>query len=182
MLGFCLCRFLLPRLQQHNTKTITYAVVLNPRRPQEQARISRSFSPLIIMNAPPPRQSLFPGAAPNFSQGPISTSHLSSLSTSLQSLRQSVDVLHHTNGLLQRSVADVPRLTTVLTAKRHYDVVTEGKVMQAKKQLEEEVRPHINELIRRAEEMVGAEEAAAKRARNKVSILELSNPLLRCRH
>lgn len=134
------------------------------------------------MNAPPPRQSLFPGAAPNFSQGPISTSHLSSLSTSLQSLRQSVDVLHHTNGLLQRSVADVPRLTTVLTAKRHYDVVTEGKVMQAKKQLEEEVRPHINELIRRAEEMVGAEEAAAKRARNKVSILELSNPLLRCRH
>lgn len=42
--------------------------------------------------------------------------------------------------------------------------------MQAKKQLEEEVRPHINELIRRAEEMVGAEEAAAKRARNKVSV------------
>lgn len=125
------------------------------------------------MNAPMPRQSIFPGsasaAASQFSTGPISTSHLASLQSALHSLHHTVDVLSHTNQLLGSSVADVPRLATVLTSKRHFDVVTETKVAEAKKQLEDEVRPHLKELIQRGEEGVEREEAAARRARNKVS-------------
>lgn len=123
------------------------------------------------MNAPMPRQSLFPGAAAasRLPQEAVSTSHLSYLNSSLQSLQSTVDVLSHTNNLLSDYVQDVPRLITALSSKRHYDVVTESKVNEARKQLQDEVAPHLAELIRLSEQGVVQEEADARRARNKVS-------------
>lgn len=120
------------------------------------------------MNAPMPRQSIFPGAAGPLHQAPISTSHLQSLHTCLEQLHQTVQVLSHTNSFLDEATSDIPRLHTALTSKRHYDVVTEAQVNEAKKQIEDEIRPHLNELMRRGEEGVEKEEANARRARNKV--------------
>ena len=74
----------------------------------------------------------------------------------------------HTNSFLDEATSDIPRLHTALTSKRHYDVVTEAQVNEAKKQIEDEIRPHLNELMRRGEEGVEKEEANARRARNKV--------------
>ncbi|CAO1620296.1 unnamed protein product [Sympodiomycopsis kandeliae] len=124
------------------------------------------------MNAPMPRQSIFPGSGgPQFTSGPISTSHLTSLQASIQSLEHSVNVLGHTNAMLSESVADVPRLNTVLMSKRHFDVVSASQVSEAKKQLEDEVRPHLKELLKRGEQEVERESALARRSKNKVSQL-----------
>lgn len=119
-----------------------------------------------------PRASLYPGMAAQGYDQPqphpsgSSTPHL--LSSSLSSLSQSVSILQHTNSLLSHCVSDVPRLCLALTSRRHFDVVTEGTVQEAKRRIEDEMRPLLRELIQRGEEGVGREEMAARRARNKV--------------
>ncbi|CAO1619785.1 unnamed protein product [Parajaminaea phylloscopi] len=131
-----------------------------------------------------PRQSIFPGMAsgpgsashdyPGYgdaSSSSASTQHLASLQASLSSLTQTVEVLQHTNSLLSDAVADVPRLSTALTSKRHFDVVSDGTVQEAKKQIEDEIRPLLKELIAKGEEGLAREEANARRNRNKVSQL-----------
>lgn len=98
-----------------------------------------------------------------------SSTHLASLRSSLSSLSQTVEILSHTNSLLLASVSDVARLSTVLTSKRHFDVVTEGTVQEAKRQIEDEIRPLLKELISRGEEGVSREEVNSRRCRNKVN-------------
>lgn len=121
------------------------------------------------MNAPMPRQSIFPGSTTSINNAASSTSHLTQLQNCLESLDHTTNVLAHTNGILSDSVSDVPRLNTVLQSRRHFDVVTESQVLEAKKQLEDEVRPHLKELLKRGEEEVERETANAKRVKNKVS-------------
>lgn len=99
-----------------------------------------------------------------------SNAHLSSLQTCLSSLSQTCTILSHTNDLLAQSNTDVSRLNVSLTSKRHFDVVTENTVDVAKKQIEDEIRPLLKELIARGEESVGREEQNARRARNKVRL------------
>lgn len=123
------------------------------------------------MNAPMPRQSIFPGSTTATTSAASSTSHLTHLQNCLESLDHTTNVLAHTNGILSDSVSDVPRLTTVLQSRRHFDVVTESQVLEAKKQLEDEVRPHLKELLKRGEEEVERETANARRLKNKVSTM-----------
>lgn len=134
------------------------------------------------MHAPMPRQSIFPGSTSSVLPDAISTSHLTSLQTCLDSLDHTVTVLSHTNGILSESVSDVPRLNTVLTSKRHFDVVSQSQVVEAKKQLEDEVRPHMKELLRRGEEEVERENASARRAKNKVRVWLAPRSLCIARH
>lgn len=108
----------------------------------------------------------YPGSGPSSSSSSSSTAHL--LSSSLSSLSQTVSILQHTNSLLSHCVSDVPRLTLAMTSRRHFDVVTEGTVQEAKRRIEDEMRPLLRELIQRGEEGVGREEMGARRVRNKV--------------
>lgn len=140
--------------------------------------LNRSFTTYGATDPPTmtsvPRQSLYPGMAStssHYGDDASSSTHLASLQSALSSLSQTVQIFSHTNSLLAASVADVPRLSTALTSKRHFDVVTEGTVLDAKRQMEDEIRPLLKELIARGEDGVAREEANARRARNKVRIL-----------
>lgn len=54
------------------------------------------------------------------------------------------------NDTLEFAIQDHPRLMTVLKSRRHFDLVSQRDIEQAREHVAAEVRPHIDELVRRA--------------------------------
>ncbi|PQE06207.1 DASH complex subunit spc19 protein [Rutstroemia sp. NJR-2017a BBW] len=73
------------------------------------------------------------------------------LSSSVASLRSSLTTLDNSISILDAGISDFPRLKTVLSATRHFELTPQSHLLQAQKSLSEELSPAIETLLARTE-------------------------------
>ncbi|PQE13477.1 mitotic spindle biogenesis protein [Rutstroemia sp. NJR-2017a WRK4] len=73
------------------------------------------------------------------------------LSSSVASLRSSLTTLDNSISILDAGISDFPRLKTVLSATRHFELTPQSHLIQAQKSLSEELSPAIETLLARTE-------------------------------
>lgn len=76
---------------------------------------------------------------------------LNSLSSSVSSLRASLSLLESSISVLAGGTADFPRLKTILSSKRHFELVPSSRLVTAQKSLAAEIEPIITTLLSQAE-------------------------------
>ncbi len=84
----------------------------------------------------------------------VSSNHLFSLQGSVSSLRASCATMASSIAALDAGVYDFPRMTRILKANRHFEVMGESEVLDAHQALQSEIQPHVNELLKKAEAQV----------------------------
>ncbi|GAA6027649.1 hypothetical protein JCM8097_007964 [Rhodosporidiobolus ruineniae] len=89
------------------------------------------------------RQSLYPA--------PAAPSHWSALSSCSAALANSCANVQSAVEILDQGTRDLPRLASIVQSRRMFDLVTEPDVVSAQRALANEMRPQIEELVRRAE-------------------------------
>ncbi|KAK9241105.1 DASH complex subunit SPC19 [Lipomyces kononenkoae] len=100
----------------------------------------------------------------------MNSSYNYSLQGCVSSLHASVDLLASSIASLSSGVDDLPRMKTVLKARRVFEVVPESEVNAVKRSFAGEVEPQIIELLRRAEAAISRLE---RRQKNLVAKAEL---------
>ncbi len=73
---------------------------------------------------------------------------------------------------LEFAIQDHPRLMTVLKSQRHFDLVSNRDIDTARDHVASEVRPHIEELCRRANGEIQRQDRRAVALRNKNEALQ----------
>ncbi|KAK0526571.1 hypothetical protein OC834_004758 [Tilletia horrida] len=105
---------------------------------------------------------------------------LASLQACTLSLEGANQTLAHSVDTLREATADFPRLSIALANKKHFDLVAEQEIVQAKEHLAAEIAPQLHELILRAETAVEKVERRARAAKNRAqqaaAKLEQSQP------
>lgn len=76
---------------------------------------------------------------------------MSSLSSSVTSLRSSNSLLESSINLLDTGVADLPRLRKVLTTQQHFELLPEPTLRAAQQSILDEITPAITSLLGTAE-------------------------------
>ncbi|OBT77712.1 hypothetical protein VF21_03825 [Pseudogymnoascus sp. 05NY08] len=79
------------------------------------------------------------------------TSSASSLSASVQSLKSSLQLLDSSISILDQGISDFPRLSTVLSSTRHFELTPSPSLALAQHSLATELAPAITTLLTRAE-------------------------------
>lgn len=69
----------------------------------------------------------------------------------MSSLKASCSLLENSVASLDIGIHDFPRMSKVLQANRHFDIVGETDVLNAHHALSDEIQPQIDELLRRAD-------------------------------
>ncbi|KAK9366410.1 DASH complex subunit SPC19 [Lipomyces kononenkoae] len=100
----------------------------------------------------------------------MNSSYNYSLQGCVSSLNASVDLLASSIASLSSGVDDLPRMKTVLKARRVFEVVPESEVNAIKSSFAGEVEPQIIELLRRAEAAISKLE---RRQKNLIAKAEL---------
>lgn len=77
------------------------------------------------------------------------------LNNSVLTLRQSVSTMSSSLSILSTGIADFPRMKTVLSSMRHYELIPSSTLKVAHESLHGELGPAIEELLRRVEAEVG---------------------------
>lgn len=77
------------------------------------------------------------------------------LADSVLALRQSVSTLSSSLSILSTGISDFPRMKTVLSSTRHYELIPSTTLKAAHESLHGELGPAIEELLRRVEAEVG---------------------------
>ncbi|OZJ03970.1 hypothetical protein BZG36_03239 [Bifiguratus adelaidae] len=78
----------------------------------------------------------------------------SALDRSVYHLHTSLTTLHSCITALNQSTQDLPRLNHLLRFKRKYEVITEDDIGSARSQLATEVRPELEKLLNKAEDLL----------------------------
>lgn len=112
------------------------------------------------------RQSIFPQQVPT-------ELYWQSLDSCSQSLHATSTSLNNAIQTLQQGTYDFPRLQSVITTKRCFELVAEADVRKAQRSLADEIEPQIKELIARAEsglnELKTKEKTLAQRAEKRAA-------------
>ncbi|RFU25509.1 hypothetical protein B7463_g10839, partial [Scytalidium lignicola] len=74
-----------------------------------------------------------------------------SLAASVTSLRSSLTLLDSSIGILDAGISDFPRLKTVLSATRHFELTPQSSLVAAQASLKSELEPAIETLLERVE-------------------------------
>ncbi|WFC98414.1 hypothetical protein MYAM1_001141 [Malassezia yamatoensis] len=109
-----------------------------------------------------PRQSLAFNAGSHNQQ-------LNSILACTQRIRSSCDTVAETNRTIEHYAGDSPRLSTVMNNKRHFGLVSESDVRQARRYVAAEIAPLLRELIVRAEDALSKEERYARTLRTQAT-------------
>ncbi|ORY84346.1 DASH complex subunit Spc19, partial [Protomyces lactucae-debilis] len=88
---------------------------------------------------------------------------VASLRASCTTLQNSLDIFHD-------SIADFPRLHTVLANTRHFELLPESHVLAAQRELVAEIGPLREELLGRAQKWVTGEERREQGLKSKVAL------------
>ncbi|WFD45838.1 DASH complex subunit spc19 [Malassezia furfur] len=110
----------------------------------------------------PPRQSLYGNPAASVHQ-------LNSIHACIESVRASCDIVAETNQILAHHTGDFDRLRTAMASQRHFDLVSERDVRQARDHVAAEIAPLLRELIVRAEDALTNDERHARTLRNQAT-------------
>ncbi|BFZ53175.1 DASH complex subunit spc19 [Savitreella phatthalungensis] len=73
-----------------------------------------------------------------------------SLSGCVQSLSASCQILNSSLATLNQGISDFPRLCQVLQNTRHFELIPEAEVLDAQRDLQDEIGPQREELVNRA--------------------------------
>ena len=98
----------------------------------------------------------------------INATQLDNISRSIHSVSLSCAHLEDTNAFLSQMSTPYARLSTVLNNKRHFDLVSETEILNAREHLSAEIQPQLTELMDKAKESLEREERDMKTLRNKV--------------
>lgn len=79
------------------------------------------------------------------------SSALNSLSSSVNSLRTSLSLLDSSISILASGTADFPRIKTILSSTRHFELTPSSTLSAAQKSLAAEIQPALMTLLSRAE-------------------------------
>ncbi|CBQ73782.1 related to DASH complex subunit spc19 (Outer kinetochore protein spc19) [Sporisorium reilianum SRZ2] len=90
---------------------------------------------------------------------------VSSTASCVQTMKEAIDTLEF-------AIQDHPRLMTVLKSRRHFDLVSQHDIEHAREHVASEVRPHIEELCRRASAEIARQDRRAVALRNKHESLQ----------
>ncbi|TKY85319.1 hypothetical protein EX895_005481 [Sporisorium graminicola] len=104
---------------------------------------------------------------------PQPSQHLiSSLQHCVSSTASCVQTMKEANDTLEFAIQDHPRLMTVLKSRRHFDLVSQRDIEIAREHVASEVRPHIEELCRRASSQIARLDRRAVSLKNKNESLQ----------
>ncbi|GAK64615.1 uncharacterized protein PAN0_006c2829 [Moesziomyces antarcticus] len=111
--------------------------------------------------------------APYAPMMPQPSHHLiSSLQSCVSSTASCVQTMNEAIYNLNYAIQDHPRLVTVLKSQRHFDLVSGRDIEQAREHIASEVRPHIEELCRRAAAEISREDRRVVALRNRHEALQ----------
>ncbi|KAE9372712.1 DASH complex, subunit Spc19 [Stipitochalara longipes BDJ] len=79
---------------------------------------------------------------------------LASLSASVTSLRSSLSLLDSSISILDSGISDFPRLKTVLSSTRHFELTPSSTLASAQASLASELAPAITTLLQRSEQYI----------------------------
>jgi DASH complex subunit SPC19 len=85
----------------------------------------------------------------------LSTMQSTPLTPSITSLRTSLTHLSSSLNILQSGINDFPRLQTVLSSTRHFELIPQHTLSKAQQSLHDELGPAVEELLTRAEAVIG---------------------------
>ncbi|KAG4301426.1 hypothetical protein PCANB_002229 [Pneumocystis canis] len=108
---------------------------------------------------------------------------------SLRSLEACVSSLNACNyrmdlllAALDTGIHDFPRIQSVLSNQRNFEVVTESDVKKAQQVLKHEIYPRIEALLQRAEMGINKLERCEKTLQGKAELQEIRLPSMRSKH
>ena len=106
------------------------------------------------------------------SQSAAATASLASLSSSVTALRTSLSLLDSSISILNTGIHDFPRLSTVLTTTRHFELTPSSALDSARESLAEELGPAIETLLSKVETYVAKLERREGAVAAKTELLE----------
>ncbi|KAK0563125.1 hypothetical protein OC844_002352 [Tilletia horrida] len=155
---------------------------LQPHQLQQSQQVPAAAS---SVSAPAPGLGASSSSSSSSSSAPVFfnqsiNNQLASLQACTLSLEGANQTLAHSVDTLREATADFPRLSIALANKKHFDLVAEQEIVQAKEHLAAEIAPQLHELILRAETAVEKVERRARAAKNRAqqaaAKLEQSQP------
>lgn len=90
---------------------------------------------------------------------------VTSTASCVQTMKEAIDTLEF-------AIQDHPRLMTVLKSQRHFDLVSQRDIEAARQHVASEVRPHVDELCRRATAEIQRQDRRAVALKNKNESLQ----------
>lgn len=99
--------------------------------------------------------------------------HLYSLQGCVTSLRASCSLLESSIASLDAGIHTFPRVSKLLQANRHFEVVGESEVVKAHQELAAEVEPQMEDLLRRAEQEMARLERKEKNLSSKSDLQQV---------
>jgi hypothetical protein len=100
----------------------------------------------------------------------VSSSHCAGKYAELTTYCPSLQ-LESINNHLQEQTIDFKRFSNVLASKKHFDLVSEKEIKEAKAHLSAEITPQLEQLLSKAKEALEREEGKAKALKTTVGLL-----------